>query len=281
MSLAKKGLVALPLLLLFGWLSLSLMLAAFQRMLVFPAPDVAVDVLDAEAARVGATPLAIDTEDGESLYGWVLPGRADQPLVVYFNGNGSTVAGVPTHLRLLQDAGVGMLHVNYRGYPGSTGTPSEVGLRADARAVWQHAIGLRPARDIVLMGTSLGGGVATLLAAEVSRVGTPPRALVVESSFTSVTDVARGLYPFLPVRTLLQHRFDSHAAAPDVTCPVLLLHGDHDQLIDLSHARTMAERHHDATLVVVPGGVHSDAMLRDAAAWQAFVRVAGLRPASG
>ena len=223
------------------WLMVVVGMAALQRGMIFPAPSVSPELLHDLATQRGAVELKLRTEDDEQLYGWrVMPARRTGPLVVYFSGNGSTVGGDPARLGALVAAGAEVLHVNYRGYPGSTGTPSEVGLRADARAVWAEARRSHQPSEIVLMGKSLGGGVALGLAAELSEGGQTPLALVVESTFRSVADVAAQAYPWLPVRRLLRHPFDSISLAPQVGCPSLVLHGADDDLIDVQHGRDLA-----------------------------------------
>lgn len=274
--MSRSGLLRLALfpLLVYGLVVLGM--AGLQRGILFPAPRVERAVLDALAADRGAQVVEVRTEDGERLYGW----RQGQGpvLVLYFSGNGASVGGDPDRAARLVQAGAAVLHVNYRGYPGSTGSPSEEGLRADARAAWQEARRSHAAQDVVIMGKSLGGGVAIGLAAELSRRGEPPRALVVESSFRSVVDVAAEHYGWLPVRRLVRDRFDSLALAPAVACPSLVVHGAEDTLIDVQHGRDLAVVLPGARLVEVQGAGHNDLLLADAAAWAALREVAGLSP---
>lgn len=264
-------LAALPLIL---YALLVLGMAGLQRRMLFPAPVVAQEQLSALAREQGARELSLVTEDGEHLYGWRL--GSGRRLVLYFGGNGGSVGGDAARLQRLVAAGAEVLQVNYRGYPGSTGVPSEEGLRADARAAWTEARRSHEAGDVVLLGKSLGGGVAVGLAAWASARGETPAALVVESSFRSVRDVARESYPWLPVDRLLRHPFDSLALAPHVGCPSLVLHGAEDTLIDVQHGRDLAVALPGARLVEVAGAGHNDLLLADDRAWAAFLTVAGL-----
>ena len=121
------------------------------------------------------------------------------------------------------------------------GRPSEAGLHADARAIWKFATdqyGIAPDR-LVLFGSSLGGGVAVRLAADVSRAGTPPAGLILRSTFSSMTDAAAFHYPWLPVRLVLIDRYASVAVMPKVTCPVLQIHGSRDRIIPLELGRRL------------------------------------------
>ncbi len=129
---------------LWRWLALALLgyacivavMAALQTTLVFPAPSTPRTTLEEAAQRFGATEVEIQASDGTDLYGWRV---GDHPtLVLYFSGNGSSV-GAGGLYRLLDTQGLSTLHINYRGYPGSAGTPSEPGIRLDAQAAWAEA----------------------------------------------------------------------------------------------------------------------------------------------
>lgn len=245
-------------------------LYAMQGWLVFPAPVLDAAQLDAIAARVGAAPVRLEAEDGTKLYGWHRAAGGDRA-VVLFHGNAETVADrVPLH-DVLVDLGWDVVIVAYRGYPGSEGTPSEAGLRLDARAAWAFAtdrLGIPPAR-VVVHGKSLGGGVAALLAEEVQPAG-----LVLESTFTSIADVARSRFPIYPVDTLLVHRFATRERAPSIRSRVLVLHGDRDTVIPVAHGRELATLFPHAAYVESAGLGHGESLpLVDGAAREAYERL--------
>lgn len=150
------------------------------------------------------------------------PGRAT---VVYFHGNGGAAADRAHRASALGAAGRGVLLVEYRGYPGSTGSPSEAGLARDADAAFAFA-SAGTKGPLVLYGESLGSGVAVSLAAR-SR----PSALVLDAPYTSMADMARDRFPWLPVDLLLRDRFDSLRTIPSVRCPVVILHGSRDDVV--------------------------------------------------
>ena len=162
----------------------------FQRQLIFPGPaGVGPRLLRRVAAQVGASELSIATADGETIYGWHRDALRAGPrrAVLFFHGNASSVLGQVALQELLLGEGWDFVGIHYRGYPGSTGTPSEAGLHEDARAAWQwvtDGLGVDPNR-VAIHGRSLGGGVAVQLAATVD-----PGALVMESTFTSAVEVA-------------------------------------------------------------------------------------------
>jgi pimeloyl-ACP methyl ester carboxylesterase len=233
-----------------------------ERLLFLPPGGIGRDALDQAAAEVGAKPVELRASDGTALYAWHRTARRNPPdrarLAVYFGGNAEVVSdALPLH-RLLLQAGFDVLAVSYRGYPGSEGSPSEAGLGLDADAAWAWATGPGgyPPDRVVLYGRSLGGGVASLLAAGPAN----PAAMVLESTFSSVTEVAgarvaRGY----PVRWLLRNPFDSRARAPEFGVPVFVMHSTDDEVIPhaLGGAR-LAEVIADAELHVVSGLGHND-----------------------
>jgi len=230
---------------------------ALQDAMIFPIPGgVGVDQLDSAASEVGATPFRTTAEDGVELYGWHRAAGHDKA-VLYFHGNGETVAGNVGLQRVLAQQGWDFVTVAYRGYPGSEGAPSEEGLAADGRALWTYAtetLGIAPQR-IVFHGRSLGGAVATRLATE-----TNPRGMVLESTFYSLVEMARARTFLLPVDLLLRHRFESYRHAPRAGVPVLQLHSRDDGLIPVDHARRLHQRFAEATYVETEGLSHGHAL---------------------
>ena len=142
-----------------------------------------------------AEEVALDTADGERVIVWHVPPQAGKPVVVYFQGNGGGLDLRAERFRRLVADGIGLVALNYRGYGGSGGSPTEAGLIADARAAYDFAAARYAVGRIVLWGESLGTGVAVALAAE-----RPVGKVLLESPFTSITDVAAHLYWYLPVR---------------------------------------------------------------------------------
>lgn len=199
------------------------------------------------------------------LRAWVRPADPGAPTLVVFHGN----AGLQWRkLTAFAARGWGLVVPTYRGYAGNAGAPSEAGLIADGDATlaFARARRLTPAQ-IVLYGESLGTGVA-------ARMATRPghwRALVLDAPYTSVAGRAAELYPWLPVRQLIRHRFDTAAILPSIDAPVLVLHGTADRVIPIHHGRALAAAARDGTGVWIEDGTHYLPAARVAAEVAAFL----------
>jgi uncharacterized protein len=172
--------------------------------------------------------VALTASDGERILAWHVPPQGDRPVVLYFQGNGGGLDLRAGRFRDLVADGTGLVAVNYRGYGGSTGKPTETGLLDDAATAYRFAAERYGAERIVLWGESLGTGVAVATAAKhkVARV-------VLESPFTSTADIAAATYFFLPVRLLMHDQFRSDERIGQVTAPVLVLHGVRDIIVPI------------------------------------------------
>jgi len=242
-----------------GWLMRERILNA---LLFYPARTV-----DATPDALGLDYRAMTflTDDGETLHGfWVpAPRETARGHVLLCHGNAGTIADRLEYARLLGAVGLDVLLFDYRGYGMSTGAPSEHGTYRDARAalrVLRAQPEVDPAR-IVYLGESLGGAVAIALAAE-----TPPRALILQSTFTNVRAIGRHHYPFVP-SAIVPDAYPSLARIARVEVPTLVIHGDRDQIVPVEHGRALhAAAAGPKRLDIYPGIGHND--LVDAAGWR-------------
>lgn len=207
----------------------------------------------------GAKEVRFTTADGIELAGWFRAGPPESITVLVLNGN----AGDRSHRAPLATAlhreGFGVLLMDYRGYAGQGGTPSEEGLAADARAALEHLRSWREVdpRRIAYFGESLGAAVAIRLAVE-----QPPFALVLRSPFTSLEDMARLHYPWLPIGPLLVERYDSIGAIGKVRARILVVAGTRDGIVPIEHSRRLFDAANDPKrLVEIDGADHNDLAL--------------------
>jgi len=214
-----------------------------------------------------ATPKAVDlafedvritTDDGVVLHGWLVPGPAAAPVVLFFHGNAGNISHRLESLRVFHRLGLTTLIIDYRGYGHSAGSPTEEGTYRDAEAAWRYLTQERgiDGRRIIVFGRSLGGGVAVWLATR-----TDPAALIIESTFTSVPDLAAKIYPWLPVRWLARFRYDSREKIALVKAPVLVVHSRNDEIVPFSHAKQLFEAAPTSRRLMVLRGGHNDGFI--------------------
>jgi fermentation-respiration switch protein FrsA (DUF1100 family) len=215
----------------------------------------------ATPARIGLAyeEVALVTEDGVRLHGWFLPSGEDRRgVLLFFHGNAGNISHRLDSLRIFHDLGLAVLIFDYRGYGQSEGKVSEQGTYRDAEAAWRHLTAARgvPENEIVLFGRSLGAAVAAHLATRHR-----PRALVMESSFTSVPDLAAKYYRIFPVRWLSRFRYDARADLGSLRCPVLIVHSRDDEIIPASHGRALYEAAQAPKAFLELSGGHNDGFL--------------------
>ena len=189
------------------------------------------DAAELDPATLGlkAEILRLKTEDGETLLAWRVPPAPGRPLILYFHGNAGGLDLRVERFRAIAKAGMGFLAIEYRGYASSTGSPSERGLKLDGEAAYAAAVasGVAPER-IVALGESLGSGVAVALAAR-HKLG----ALVLDSPYSSIVDVAASAYRFVPVRALLRDPFRNDLLIGTIHTPTLIVHGSKDVVVPI------------------------------------------------
>jgi uncharacterized protein len=226
-------------------------LAVFQRRLQYFPDRRRTDL--ARTGMSGGEEPRLTTADGETLVAWYFRPRDGRPLILYFHGNGGALIDRVPRFRMLTARGYGLLAVSYRGYGGSTGSPTQSGLMQDGEAAYREARARGYDGDrIVLMGASLGTGVAIALA-----VTHEAAALVLEAPYFSALDIASTHYPFFPVRWLMLDQFRSDLAIRRVHIPVLMVHGEEDDVISISSAkRLFALANEPKTFMSAPGRGH-------------------------
>ncbi|KQQ26258.1 alpha/beta hydrolase [Methylobacterium sp. Leaf125] len=227
------------------------LLTVFQRHLIYPGAFRSQAPAPARPAPTGTEAISLPTADGECLLGFWRAPEPGCPVVLSFHGNGSRpepaaarFAGGPW-----RKAGWGVLAIAYRGYPGSTGSPSEAGLIADGQAAYAWIQARVPGTPVLLHGHSLGAAVAVALAETRPHLG-----LYLEAPFDSLSAIVAGRFPFLPTGLLLRDTFRSDARIAAEGGPLVIVHGRDDPVVPLAHAeRLAAQAGPRARLMVIPG----------------------------
>ena len=236
-----------------GYLGGLALLYVAQRALMFPIPETARTPPQA-AGFPEAEEHILTTTDGEKVIVWHVPARPGHAVIVYFPGNGDSLAALAGHFRRITADGTGLVALSYRGYAGSSGQPSEQGLLSDAAAAYAFTEARYSADRIVLWGFSLGSGVAVALAA-----ARPVGKIILEAPFTSIADVAGSLFWFAPVGWLIRDPFRSDERIARVTAPLLIMHGARDATIPLRFGeRLFARAREPKQFVRFAEGGHND-----------------------
>jgi len=226
----------------------------YQRQLMYH-PDTAILAPEAYGLEPFEEHFAV-TDDGIRIQCWLYRPKEGYPLVIYFHGNAGNLGNRAGIYGALAEKGFGVLAVSYRGYGKSEGSPTEAGLYADARAMLRLAREMTgtPMQRMILYGESLGTGVAVQMAME-----NPPGGLILQAPYTSVSNRGAELYPFMPVRFLVEDVYDSLSKIGRVRTPLLLLHGERDETIPTVHGRTLfASAADPKQAIYFPDVAHND-----------------------
>ncbi|WP_375414744.1 alpha/beta hydrolase [uncultured Bradyrhizobium sp.] len=245
-----KWLAALALMAWCGGLAL---LYLAQRSILFPIPETRRTSPQA-AGLPQAEEHLLQTGDGEQLVAWHVPPQVGKMVVIFLHGNGDILAWrAPWFAKLVAD-GTGLVAVSFRGYAGSSGSPSEAGLLQDAEAAYAFAAQRYATGRIASWGYSLGTGPAVALASR-HRIA----ALILEAPYTSIADVAAAAFPFAPVRWFVRDPFHSDRWIADVTSPVLIMHGERDLTIPIRFGEKLYEfAHQPKQMVRFAEAAHDD-----------------------
>lgn len=223
-----------------------------RKLMYFPDPA---RVQPAEAGLASVSERVLKTPDGAQVIAWYGKARPGQPTLLYFHGNGGSLAVRAERIRRFMAEGWGVYMMTYRGYGGGTGSPTEVNNVADARLAYGALLleGVAPG-SVILYGESLGTGIATRIAVERQAAG-----LILDAPYTSIVDVAAQAYPFLPVRLFLTDRYETSKYIANVKVPLLILHGARDGVVPVAMGREVARMANEPKrLAVFPEGGHSN-----------------------
>lgn len=233
----------------------------FQRHLLY-LPNIAGDSVEITPAERGwhYEPVTLTTADGVNISGWWLPLENARATLLFFHGNAGNIGHRLESLALFRALNLSVLIIDYHGYGDSEGKPSETGTRMDARAAWHYLVIERniPAKQIVVFGRSMGAAVAAELAREHA-----PGAVILESAFRSLPDMAQAVYPFLPARWLTRYEYDTEAYVRDIDAPVLVIHSESDEIIPYSHGQAIYAAAREPKSMLVIEGDHNTGFFND------------------
>lgn len=279
-------------LILVAYTLVAILLGFFQRKLLYHPLTASQLPVTADRRLMSLYPAAKDVRlkcaDGTSIGAWLLqktdstpvqqPADANlstkrRPLILYFHGNAMNRASRGPWYQIFAAVDADVLAIDYHGYGDSEGKITEGGLYQDCDAAWAYAtskLNYAPS-EIIIAGTSLGGAAAVYTAYQQKDADQQPAALFVTATFSSMVDVAGSLYPWLPVGALLVDRYPSAERIPEVKCPIVVLHGDQDELVYPKFGKALF----DAAAAKSASGQVKRWVLLEGVGHQGLVRLAG------
>lgn len=227
-----------------------------KRMIYFPSSDVA---WTPNQSQMAFDDLSLRCDDGVIIHGWFIPAKdAARATVLFFHGNAGNISHRADKILILHELGLDVCVIDYHGYGQSEGRPSEQAtyLDADAAYDWLTKEKKIDPKKIILWGESLGGGVVTYLAAK-REVG----GIVLESTYTSLPDVGRAVFPFLPTKLIMSTRYDSLSRIKGIHAPVLSLHSPADEIIPYRLGKRLFESANEPKMFVNLRADHNNGFL--------------------
>jgi len=199
-----------------------------------------------------------EAADGVKLSGWFIPSDSARGVILFCHGNAGNISHWLESIQVFHRLGLAVFIFDYRGYGQSEGTPTEEGTYQDAEAAWRYLIETRQVdpSQVIVFGRSLGGAVASWLA-QSHR----PGALILESTFTSLPEVAATHYPYLPLRFLLRFQYSTAEYLGRIDCPVLIVHSRDDEIMPFSHGRQLFEMAGEPKELLEICGTHNEGFI--------------------
>ncbi len=222
-----------------------------KKMVYYPLKD-----LEGDPSNLGFEfrEIFLTTADNMTIHSWYIPSEKNMGVILFCHGNGGNLSHRLDTIRIFHELGFNFFIFDYRGYGQSTGKPSEEGTYLDSESAVDYLINelkFKP-EEIIIMGRSLGGPIAARLAGKYNV-----RALILESTFTSVPDLGRDFYPYLPVKLLVRYKYPTIEYIQKCKCPILLIHSRLDEMISFKHFEKLHEASPETPEVLEIIGSHN------------------------
>ncbi|OGW40810.1 MAG: lysophospholipase [Nitrospirae bacterium RBG_13_39_12] len=198
------------------------------------------------------------TEDGVTVSGWYIPAENEEGVLLFCHGNAGNISDRLDSIKIFNKLGLSVMIFDYRGYGKSAGKPSETGTYLDAEAAWEYLINVKqkPTGKILIFGRSLGAAIAAETALRKF-----PACLIVESSFTSVPDIGKKFYPWLPVKLISKFKYSTIEKISSIKCPKLIIHSPQDEIIPFEHGKLLFKKASDPKDFLEIKGGHNEGFI--------------------
>lgn len=249
-------LLSISFILISVWVLLSLLLYLFQPKFVY-FPQSTIDYTP-DMVGLPYEDIHLLTKDNVNIHGWFIPVKEASKTLLFFHGNGGNISHRLDSLKIFHEIGLSIFIIDYRGYGLSQGSASEQGTYQDAEAAWKYLTKTRGIadKDIIIFGRSMGGAVATWLANQHT-----PDLLMLESTFTSIADMGKHYYPYLPTQLLARIKYASIDRIGDIQCPVLIAHSQSDEIIPYALGQRLFEKVKSTRVFMELQGGHNDGFI--------------------
>ncbi|MCK5558231.1 MAG: alpha/beta hydrolase [Candidatus Hydrogenedentes bacterium] len=241
------------------FIGLAVILTVFQsRFIYFPERGI---IMTPREIGLSYEAVNFEASDGVKLSGWFVPAEDPRGVVLFCHGNAGNISHRLESIQVFHRLGLSTFIFDYRGYGQSEGRITEQGTYLDAEAAWRYLVEKQHTdpTEIVIFGRSLGGAIGAWLAQDHT-----PSALIIESTFASIPDIAADLYPYLPVRHLARFHYAAINYLRQVHCPVLIVHSRDDEMISFSHGRRLLESANEPKELLEIRGTHNEGFITSA-----------------
>ena len=218
------------------YIGLTIFLFFFQRYYIYrPMKEI---IITPAALGLDYEDIIFEAADGVKLSGWFVPAREPKGVVLFCHSNAGNISTYLDSVKLLNGLGLSVFIFDYRSYGDSEGKPTEQGTYMDAEAAWRYLIEKKGFSndEMIILGRSLGGAVGSHLARKHT-----PKALIIESSFTSFDDIAKVHFPYVPIRLIARYNYNVVDNLQNVKCPVLIVHSRDDEIVPFRMGRKLFE----------------------------------------
>ena len=224
-------------------------------------------VLPADPGRIGLPfeNISFETKDGLMLSGWFISKEDSRGVLLFCHGNAGNIGHRLDSIQLFHELGLDIFIFDYRGYGQSEGKPTEKGTYEDTEAAWRYLVEERQVDPdkLIVFGRSLGGAVDSWLASRHT-----PGALILESTFTSLPDIAAALYPYLPVKLMLRFKYNTAEYLSEVNCPTLIIHSQNDEIMPFTHGQRLFETASEPKRFLEITGTHNEGFITSGAKYK-------------
>jgi len=239
-----------------SWVLIALLIYFYQAKLIyFPHKEVEVTP---KLISLDYEEVTLSTNDGVELNAWWIPNPNARATLIFFHGNAGNISHRLDSIEIFYNLGLSVFIFDYRGYGKSTGITSEEGTYIDAETAWTYLVkekNIMP-NNIIIFGRSLGGAIAIWLAEKYSSA-----ALIIESSFTSIADIGKHYYPYLPTNLLARIKYSSKDKVLNIKAPTLFIHSPDDEIIPYKHGKQLFEAANEPKSFLELSGGHNDGFI--------------------